>query len=101
MNRSNSKKGKRSIADIPVLEVSSFKVTRVRSLDNGSISFDMELNGINIYGCFVVESVEYGDFISFPRRKGKDGKYYSIVWAKLDKEDTTAILQEVERILNE
>lgn len=101
MNRSNSKKGKRSIADIPVLEVSSFKVTRVRSLDNGSVSFDMELNGINIYGCFVVESEEKGDFISFPKRKGKDGNYYSIVWAKLSAADSTAILQEVERLLNE
>lgn len=92
MNKSNSKK---------TLEVSSFRVTGARTLDSGSVSFDMKLNGINIYGCFVVESAEYGDFISFPQRKGKDGKYYSIVWAKLDKEDTTAILQEVERILNE
>lgn len=92
MNKSNSKK---------TLEVTSFRVTGVRTLDSGSVSFDMKLNGINIYGCFVVESAEYGDFISFPQRKGKDGKYYPIVWAKLDKEDTTAILQEVERILNE
>lgn len=92
MNKSNSKK---------TLEVSSFRVTGARTLDSGSVSFDMKLNGINIYGCFVVESAEYGDFISFPQRKGKDGKYYPIVRAKLDKEDTTAILQEVERILNE
>lgn len=92
MNKSNSKK---------TLEVSSFRVMGARTLNSGSVSFDMKLNGINIYGCFVVESAEYGDFISFPQRKGKDGKYYSIVWAKLDKEDTAAILQEVERILNE
>lgn len=101
MNKSNLKKGKRSIADTPVLEVSSFKVTRARSLDNGSVSFDMLLNGIYIYGCFVVESEEHGDFISFPKRKGKDGKYYSIVWAKLSAADSTAILQEVERLLSE
>lgn len=92
MNKPNSKK---------TLEISSFRVMRVRTLDSGSVSFDMKLNGINIYGCFVVESAKYGDFISFPQRKGRDGKYYSIVWANLDKEDTTAILQEVERILNE
>lgn len=99
MIKKDSKKVK-SIVDIPVLTVSSFKVTRVRSLDSGSVSFDMELNGINIYGCFVV-SGENGDFISFPKRKGKDGKYYSIVWAKLSAADSTAILQEVERLLNE
>lgn len=101
MKKNGSEKGKKSIADIPVLEVSSFKVTRTRVLDSGSVSFDMELNGINIYGCIVVESEEYGDFISFPKRKGKDGKYYSIVWAKLSAADSSAILQEVERILNE
>lgn len=101
MIKKDSKKVKKSIADIPVLTVSSFKVTRVRYLDNGSVSFDMELNGINIYGCFVVESEEYGDFIYFPKRKGKDGKYYSIVWAKLSAADSTAILQEVERLLSE
>lgn len=101
MIKHNSKKVKKSIADIPVLTVSSFKVTRVRALDSGSVSFDMELNGIYIYGCFVVESEEHGDFIAFPKRKGKDGKYYSIVWAKLSGADSTAILQEVKRLLNE
>ena len=83
------------------LEVTSFRVTGVRILDSGAVTFDMILNGINIYGCFACESKEYGDFISFPQRKGSNGKYYSIVWAKLSDNDSKAILQEVERLLNE
>ena len=102
MNKPNTtKQGNKSTKEIPVLKVSSFKVTRAVVLESGSVSFDMELNGISIYGCFVAESKENGDFISFPQRKGSNGKFYSIVWAKLSDDDSKAILQEVERIINE
>lgn len=102
MNKPNTtKQGSKSKKEIPVLQVASFKVTRARVLDSGSVSFDMELNGISIYGCFVGESKENGDFISFPQRKGSNGKYYSIAWAKLSDDDSKSILQEVERIINE
>lgn len=67
--------------------------------NNGGVTFDLELNGITIFGCRVVESSK-GDFIAMPQRKGNDGKYYSYVWAKLSDQDTKDILAEVEKKLN-
>lgn len=61
---------------------------------------DLELNGLTVYGVRVV-SGKNGDFLSFPQRKGKDGKYYSIVYAPLCKEDQDAILKKIEQVLNE
>lgn len=99
MNKPTSNK-KSNGNNVEELKVDNFCVTRARVLSSGSVSFDMQLNGISIYGCFVVEG-KYSDFISFPQRKGTDGKYYSIVWARLSKDDTEMILAEVEKKLNE
>lgn len=82
------------------IKITSFSIKRVSMLSNGHVSFDMELNGIIIYGCFVVEGKD-GDFISLPQRKGNDGKYYSIVFARFSSDDSNTILKEVERMLNE
>ena len=81
------------------LNISTFSVDRTTVFDNGGVVFDMTLNGIKIYGMRVVES-NGKDFISFPSRKGKDDKYYSIVWARLSDKDSEAILREVENKLN-
>lgn len=82
------------------LKISSFSVIRARILDSGSVVADLKINGITIYGCFVVQT-EKGEFISLPQRKGSDGKYYSIVWAVLSKQDTEDIIKEIEKKLNE
>lgn len=82
------------------LKISSFSVIRARILESGSVVADLKINGIIIYGCFVVET-KNGDFISLPQRKGNDGKYYSIVWANLSKQDTEDIIAEIEKKLNE
>lgn len=81
------------------LKLDSFAVTRAVVVGN-TILFDVVLNGLTVYGCSVVEG-KNGDFISFPSRKGKDGKYYSIVWARISDEDQKAILDEVEKKLND
>ena len=81
------------------LKIDSFSVNRVHQFDNGGVCFDMTINGINIYGCRVVET-QKGDFIGLPQRKGGDGKYYSIVWAKFSEQDSKDILAEVEKKLN-
>lgn len=81
------------------LKIDSFSVNRVHQFENGGVTFDITINGISIYGCNVVESTK-GDFISLPQRKGNDGKYYSIVWAKFSEADTKDILAEVENMLN-
>lgn len=76
-------------------------VKRVKMFDNGGVVFDLEVNGVTIYGCRVVEG-KNGDFISFPQRKGSDGKYYAIAYFPMDREGTiqAAILQQVEAKLN-
>lgn len=83
-----------------LLHIDFFSVNRAKMLDNGHVTFDITINGITIYGCFVVES-EKGDFISLPQRKGNDGKYYSIAWARFSEQDTKDIIAEVEKKLND
>ena len=73
------------------------KVTRANQV-NDTVFFDMEVNGVTIYGCKVVEGSK-GDFISFPSHKGKDGKYYNHAWIKLSDEDTKEIISQVEAAL--
>lgn len=91
-SKAKSKKGEE-------LKIDSFSVNRVHQFDNGGVTFDMTVNGIAIYGCRVVETKD-GDFIGLPQRKGNDGKWYSIVWAKFSEADTKDILAEVEKQLN-
>lgn len=78
--------------------VTSVNVTRAKAFDNGGVVFDAEINGISIYGLRVVEGSK-GDFISFPARQGKDGKYYNHVWVKLTEDDTKEIISQVEKLL--
>lgn len=85
--------------DVETLEVSSWKVLNVRQTKKGFVFFNLELNGITIYGCKVIES-DNGDFISFPSYKGTDNKYYSHVYARLDDMLVQEIITEIESELN-
>lgn len=71
--------------------------------DGCTISFDMEVNGVTIYGCWYREGKDKKgeDFsmVSFPSHKGKDGKYYSWAYVKLAKEDTENISKQIEELL--
>lgn len=97
MKSNSAKTGTRKIKYIDLI---SFKILRAKAVgDKGAVAFDMVLNDVTIYGCWVHEG-KNGDFISFPQRQGNDGKYYSIVWAPMDEEDTKRVLEEVERVLN-
>lgn len=81
------------------LKIESFSVDRAHMFENGGVVLDITLNGIRIYGVRVVEG-QNGDFLAFPQRKGNDGKYYSIVYAKLSDQDTRDIILEAEKKLN-
>lgn len=96
MKRTESKTSSKAVDTI---KIDAFDVKRVKAFDNGGVVFDMTVNGLTIYGCRVVETAK-GDFIALPQRKGADGKYYSIVWARFSDEDAKDILAEVERQLN-
>ena len=80
-------------------EVSKFEIVNVHMFENGGVVANMKINDIMIYGVRVVES-EKGDFLSFPQRKGSDGKYYYIVYVSLSPDDQKAILAAIEAALN-
>lgn len=84
------------------IKVTQADVDRVRVVEfdgKTQVFFTLTLNGVSINNCCVVEGKD-GDFISFPSRKGNDGKYYRHVYAKISPEDSKAILTKVEKEVN-
>ena len=73
------------------------KVVRANQVED-LVFFDVEINGVTIYGCKVVEG-KNGDFISFPSHKGKDGKYYNHAYIKLTDEQAKDIISQVENMI--
>ena len=83
------------------IKVDSYRVLRAICIgDNNTVLFDLELNGIKLYGLNVIEG-KNGDFIGFPSKKAKDGKYYSLFYAQLSADDQKDILSAVEAELNQ
>lgn len=59
-------------------------VKNVKEWKDGGITLTLVVNGITIHGCRIIQT-EKGDwFLSFPSRKGSDGKYYKHVWFEVD-----------------
>lgn len=73
-------------------------VKRAKQFDDGSIIVDLIVNDVTIYGCRLIEKKEGGVFVSFPSRKGKDGKYYNIAYVKLTEEDVKSIVAQIEKM---
>ena len=92
------KKTNTQTEEVNEIDVLSFEISRVHQYKD-TVFFDITINGIKIYGCTVVEGKK-GDFISFPSKKGKDDKWYSIVYARLSSSDQEKILAEIEKQLN-
>ena len=74
------------------------KVTRAHEFDNGNVAFDMEINGVTVYGATMIAG-KNGNFVSFPSRKGSDGKYYSHCYAKLSDDDVKNIDSQLDNLL--
>lgn len=79
------------------------KVTRAKQLDN-VIMFDMEVNGVTIYGCNykTLHRKDNGEEfakIGFPSRKGSDGKYYNEVYFKITDELLKEIEPQIEKLI--
>lgn len=72
---------KKDAAKKTVYDVS---ITRAYQFSDGSIVFDMIVNGISLYSCTIRESRNGNIFISFPSKQGKDGKYYSYAYFPID-----------------
>ena len=78
------------------------KVTRAKEFDNGSVAFDMVVNGVTIYGCWYREGEKDGEeyqIVNFPSQKGKDGKYYNIAWFKIDDELKADIIAQLQKLV--
>lgn len=75
----------------------TWSVSNMRAWDDGGVTFALNLEVaskrvVTIYGCRIVEGKE-GSFISFPSRKGKDGKFYSHAYLRLTQEEQDEIIQ--------
>lgn len=78
------------------------KVTRAKEVQEGSVAFDMVVNGVTIYGCWYREGEKDGEeyqIINFPSQKGKDGKYYNIAWFKIEDELKTDIIAQLQKLV--
>jgi hypothetical protein len=103
--KDSSKKGssKEGDKDDEIL-IFDVKVLRAKEIKD-AITFDVRINGVTIYGCWyrVYEDREKpGEetgFVSFPSRKGTDGKWYSYAYIKIDKDNMTLIEKQIEELL--
>lgn len=83
----------------------SIEVTRAKDFSKDgktAIAFDMKVNGVQIYNCWYREGEgKKGEFslVSFPSRKGDDGKYYNHVYVKLSDEQVDDIAKQIETLL--
>ena len=75
-------------------KVESFEIIKATNFSWGC-AFNMVLNGVTIYNCTVATTKEGKNFISFPSRKGTDGKWYSYVYFRFSDEDMERILDAV------
>lgn len=77
------------------IKVDSFKITRAHEFDNGNVSFDMLINGVQIYRLSVVSAKDSDrQFIGFPSYQS-NGKWYNYCYLALSEDDVEKIINEV------
>lgn len=76
-----------------------WEVTNARQLEFGTY-FTLQLPGLALYNLRIVPAgKKYEAFIAMPDDKGKDGNYYKRFALYLSEEDTEAIIDAVEELL--
>lgn len=80
------------------------KVTRVNQWKDGNITFDLNVNGVTIYGMKVISYQDKNtgllkEFFAFPNKKGSDGNYYNHVFVKLSDNDVDSIEKQISDML--
>lgn len=80
--------------------VIAVKVTRAFAFENGNVSFDLVVNNQFHFNNMRIVEGNTKDFITFPSYKGKDDKYYSHCWFKIDEELEKQIIELVKEVLN-
>jgi DNA-binding cell septation regulator SpoVG len=78
------------------------KVTRAREVKEGSVAFDMEVNGISIYGCWYNEyktkEGKEGTMLTFPSYKNGE-KYYNHCWFPISADLKKDIIAQIEKLV--
>lgn len=82
-----------------------WSISNARQWKDGSITFALNVQAaegrdLTIYGCRIADG-KTGNFVSFPSRKGTDGKYYSHAYIRLTLDEQEEIIQAVMDELNE
>ena len=106
MNTSKAKKQgkkeeqaqKREYCQIRDCEVKNVRIVEGKNGD--IVFFTLTINGVTIYNCRVATG-KNGDFISFPQYKGSNGTYYNNVYVAISEEDSTKILDEIQKQIDE
>lgn len=87
------------------------KVMAARITKNDSIvMIDLDINGVKVKSCMLkeIECKEDGKVhkkgdicyvVNFPAEKGKDGKWYNMVWCPLSNDNIDDIVKQVQSIL--
>lgn len=78
-------------------------VTRAKETEEGPVAFDMEVNGVKVYGCWYKEGTNKDgkdyQVVNLPQEKGSDGKYYSIAWFPMSKEVRKNIIEQLQKLV--
>lgn len=77
----------------------TLSVSHVKEWDNG-VTFTLNVDRVSIYGCRIVTATNGDSFISFPARKGSDGKYYKYAYIDLTDTELMVIFDMVRSALN-
>ena len=99
----NSGKTGNSSKARPVIDLAGVnaEVTNVRQISNSCIIFTLKCNGFSFYSMRVLERKSDGEpFITVPKDKGPDGKYYDRYAVYLSDADQKALIDKVFAIVN-
>lgn len=77
----------------------TLSVSHVKEWDNG-VTFTLHVGRVSIYGCRIVTATNGDSFISFPARKGSDGKYYKHAYIDLTDTELMVVFDMVRSALN-
>lgn len=93
--------------EAPKFVPNEVKAIHPREIPNkpGSYFFSLWIDGITIHGCKYLEYTDKNgkeaNFISLPQNKGKDEKYYNIVYFPIDSDLLSRIESALEDALDE
>ena len=82
--------------ELPCLLLDNYKVLRARTIKGGIVMADVVINGLTVYGMKILANKSTGEaFLAWPSTKGKDGKYYSVAYARISDDDQEMIITKI------